>query len=73
MRPLRFLIVLVVVPAIGLFITVLSGFGSTNPASRTAWYCSDDGRPRHLEQPRVGVHVCTNGELHDAGFWSGIL
>jgi hypothetical protein len=75
MRPIWFLILLMVVPVTSLFITFHHGGGSTNQVPRTAWYCSDDGhgQPRHLEQPGVGVHVCTTGELQDAGYWSGVL
>jgi hypothetical protein len=75
MRPIWLLFMLLVVTGAFLFVTVLDGGGSTDQVSPTAWYCSDDGHepPRHLVQPRLGLHACTDGELHDAGYWSGVL
>jgi hypothetical protein len=69
------LFVLVLAPAVFLFMAAFDGEESTSSVRHATWYCADDGHgpPRHLEQPRIGLHRCTDDELHDACYWSGVV
>jgi hypothetical protein len=69
------LLALVVAPAVFLVVTAFGNDDSTSHVRQATWYCADDGRgpPRQLEQSRVGLHQCTDDEMHDAGYWSGVV
>jgi hypothetical protein len=69
------LLVLVVAPVVFLCLTVFADDATTSHIRPAAWYCAADGRtpPRQLEQRLVGLHQCTDDELHDAGYWSGVV
>ena len=66
---------LVVAPAVFLFMTAFPSEEDTSNVGRATWYCADGGHgpPRRLEPPRVGLHQCSDDELHDAGYWSGVV
>jgi hypothetical protein len=75
MRSAWQLFVLVVGPAVLLVATFFGDAGSTTHPP-TTWYCADDGggAPRSFEQARVGLHhQCTDDDMHDAGYWSGVV
>lgn len=42
---------------------------SSDQVTQDYWYCWDDGdpAPHHLGYPVDGDHLCTDGELQDAG------